>query len=76
MKFALGFLLCIFAWAVAVPTPEDTLERDVCIIGGGSSGTYAAIRLQQMGKKVALVERKHRLGGMLACHVSCKLTRN
>ena len=30
-----------------------------------TSGTYAAIRLQQLGKKVALIEQKDRLGGML-----------
>ena len=40
------------------------LERDVCIIGGGASGTYAAVRLQQMGMSVALIEQKPRLGGM------------
>lgn len=42
---------------------HKTLERDVCVIGGGSAGTYTAIRLQQMGKSVAVVERNDRLGG-------------
>ena len=49
-----------FAWRAFAQ-----LQRDVCVIGGGSSGTYAAIRLQQMGMDVALIEEKDRLGGML-----------
>jgi hypothetical protein len=39
------------------------IERDVCIIGGGSSGTYAALRLRDSGKSVVVVERSDRLGG-------------
>lgn len=35
----------------------------VVIIGGGSSGTYAAIRLQQLGYTVTLIEKNNRLGG-------------
>ena len=50
--------------ALASPTTGKFLERDVCIIGGGASGTYSAVRLQQMGLSVALVEQKPRLGGM------------
>lgn len=46
-----------------------TLVRDVCIIGGGSSGTYSAIRLQQMGLSVALVEREERLGGHVNTYI-------
>lgn len=42
---------------------ESPVERDVCIIGGGSSGTYAAIRLQQLGYSVAVIEKQARLGG-------------
>jgi heterodisulfide reductase subunit A-like polyferredoxin len=39
------------------------LTTDVCIIGGGSSGTYAAIRLHDLGKKVIVVEQQAHLGG-------------
>jgi hypothetical protein len=39
------------------------IVRDVCIIGGGSAGTYTAIRLRDLGKSVAVVERADRLGG-------------
>ncbi len=38
-------------------------QFDVVVIGGGPGGYVAAIRLSQLGKKVALVEREH-LGGI------------
>ncbi|KAB8227350.1 hypothetical protein BDV23DRAFT_187534 [Aspergillus alliaceus] len=43
--------------------PQDFITRDVCIIGGGSAGTYAAIRLRQMNQSVILVEKEDHLGG-------------
>lgn len=42
---------------------DDIITRDVCIIGGGSSGTYSAIRLRELGKSVVVVEKQDRLGG-------------
>lgn len=39
------------------------IRRDVCVIGGGSAGTYAAVRLGDLGRSVALVESQDRLGG-------------
>ncbi|RAL08489.1 amine oxidase, flavin-containing superfamily [Aspergillus homomorphus CBS 101889] len=42
---------------------QDTITRDVAILGGGSAGTYAAIRLRQMGQSVIVVEKEGRLGG-------------
>lgn len=44
-------------------SPEDIITRDVCILGGGATGTYAAIRLKDMNKSIAVVERNDRLGG-------------
>ncbi|OOF96853.1 hypothetical protein ASPCADRAFT_515049 [Aspergillus carbonarius ITEM 5010] len=41
----------------------DVIRRDVCIIGGGSSGTYAALSLRQLNLTVVVVERNGRLGG-------------
>jgi hypothetical protein len=41
----------------------NILTYDVCIIGGGASGTYAAIRLRDMNQSVVIVEQKDRLGG-------------
>jgi hypothetical protein len=42
---------------------QNVIYRDVLIIGGGSSGTYSAIRLQQEGKTVAVIEKEGILGG-------------
>lgn len=39
------------------------IRRDVAVIGGGAAGTYAAIRLGDLGRSVVVVERKNRLGG-------------
>ena len=62
--FYLTFLGAVRS-TLASPTTGTFLERDVCIIGGGSSGTYSAVRLQQMGLSVAVIEQKPRLGGMI-----------
>jgi hypothetical protein len=42
---------------------QDTITRDVLIIGGGSAGTYAAVRLRQMNQTVLVVEKNNHLGG-------------
>ena len=42
---------------------NDVITRDVAVIGGGSSGTYGAIKLIDMGKSVVVVERASLLGG-------------
>ncbi|KAL8929204.1 MAG: hypothetical protein Q9208_001287 [Pyrenodesmia sp. 3 TL-2023] len=44
-------------------SPKDILNYDVCVIGGGAAGTYAAIRLRDLNKTVAVVETQGRLGG-------------
>lgn len=43
--------------------PDDIIVRDVAIIGGGSSGTHAAISLKDKGKSIVVVEKQARLGG-------------
>lgn len=70
--------ICALASAAAATTGDhssrgqkaDVVKRDVCIIGGGSSGTYSAVRLQQMNKTVAVVERNNRLGGHVNTYVN------
>lgn len=58
--------------ATAIPSPwidasayssSSIIKRDVCIIGGGSSGTYAAISLRDKGKTAVVVEAQSGLGG-------------
>jgi NADPH-dependent 2,4-dienoyl-CoA reductase/sulfur reductase-like enzyme len=42
---------------------KHVIETDVVIIGGGGTGTYAAIQLKDQGKKIMVIESKPRLGG-------------
>lgn len=73
MMYLSKFLPVIAYWmavtvAANVFDPEnyakaDVIVSDVVVVGGGSSGTYAAINLSKMGQSVVVVERKKRLGG-------------
>ncbi|KAK1573237.1 flavin-containing superfamily amine oxidase [Colletotrichum navitas] len=70
-KLVMGLFLLHTASANDEVAP-DVLKRDVVVIGGGSSGTYAAVRLQQLGKSVALIEKAGRLGGHTNTYVDAK----
>ena len=39
-------------------------EVDLCVVGGGVTGVFAAVRAARLGLKVALLERTAALGGM------------
>lgn len=43
--------------------PKNIIDRDVAIIGGGSSGTHAAISLKDKGRSIIVIEKQGRLGG-------------
>ena len=72
-------LLCIFRTLVLLVTlvpnaaanrnydfaAEDTMVKDVAIVGGGASGTYAAVRLREdYNTSVVVVETQNRLVGL------------
>ncbi len=42
---------------------DEKIRADVCVIGGGSGGTGAALAAARAGAKVVLVERESTLGG-------------
>ena len=42
---------------------NEIISCDVAVIGGGASGTYAAVRLKDEGKNVVVIEAQDRLGG-------------
>ncbi|MGK5683515.1 FAD-dependent oxidoreductase [Actinoplanes sp. URMC 104] len=48
---------------VAGGASPRVVKRDVCVLGGGSAGTYAAVRLRDLGRSVVVVEAQGRLGG-------------
>lgn len=59
----------LFALIISVmacsPSQENSKQTDVLVIGGGASGTMAAIQAARMGVQVILVEETPWLGGML-----------
>lgn len=49
-------------------TSSEVVDKtaDVVVVGGGGAGMAAAVRLQQLGKQVLLVEKTGTLGGTIA----------
>lgn len=45
---------------------EETLTADVVVVGGGAAGIAAALRANQLGESVILVEKASYLGGALS----------
>lgn len=72
----MNFLACIIIlvsllFCTCIRASEDdpdTAPVDYCIIGGGSSGTYAAIRLQQPGKTVSSLREPH-ISAVMSTHI-------
>ena len=56
--------------APTVPEPDSTSETEILVLGGGPGGYTAAFRAADLGKKVTLVERHSRLGGV-CLNVGC-----
>jgi hypothetical protein len=66
--FGLSLLICASPARAKISErdfhPGNTLIRDVMIVGGGASGTYAAVRLREdLNTSIVVVEPKSRLGG-------------
>ncbi|MBI5821425.1 MAG: FAD-dependent oxidoreductase [Verrucomicrobia bacterium] len=50
---------------------QETIKTEVCVIGGGSGGTGAALAAARAGAKVVLLERESILGGTGTCAWVC-----
>ncbi|KAK8093448.1 hypothetical protein PG997_000133 [Apiospora hydei] len=50
-------------WSKHKFAESDILQRDVLVVGGGATGTFAAVKLKDAGQTVAVVERDAQLGG-------------
>ncbi|KAJ5947516.1 FAD/NAD(P)-binding domain-containing protein [Penicillium verhagenii] len=54
-------------WGLALASfcqcEDNTIFRDVAIIGGGAAGTFAAVKLHDAGKSTILIEKEAILGG-------------
>ncbi|KAL8959555.1 MAG: hypothetical protein Q9183_005609 [Haloplaca sp. 2 TL-2023] len=59
----LGLAAAALRPMVSVGPQVTVLNVDVCIIGGGAAGTYAAIKNRDLGKRVVVIEKQDRLGG-------------
>lgn len=46
----------------------ETIEADVCVVGGGYAGLTAARRLAQAGKSIVVLEARDRVGGRIWTH--------
>ena len=57
--------ICLGSCQQAKKEAGETVTTDVLIIGGGASGTMAAIQAARMGSSVIVVEETPWLGGML-----------
>jgi hypothetical protein len=53
----------------ALYAPKDVLRVDVAILGGGATGTYAAVALSDAGKSIAVIERSGNLGGQTDTYI-------
>jgi NAD(P) transhydrogenase len=49
---------------MVIARPESARDYDLVVIGSGPGGQKAAIAAAKLGRKVAVVERKHMVGGV------------
>lgn len=59
------FYLFLIAVTTLYCTQNESLTYDIVIVGGGTSGTAAAIQAGRMGADVLLLQEQEWLGGML-----------
>lgn len=50
----------------AIPTPDETVECEILILGGGLAGTAAAYESLQLGRTVCMTEITDWIGGQLS----------
>lgn len=51
----------IFEPAKEIPIVDDV---DICVIGGGCTGVFAAVRAARLGARVAIIEKQNSFGGV------------
>ncbi len=60
-----NFYIVVFFLSVAWTQLSAQIKTDVIVIGGGASGTMAAIQAARLGVQVTVIEETSWLGGML-----------
>jgi len=64
----LSYAAVAFGQLAAASQPGQCITRDVAIIGGGASGSHAAVWLRDHGYSIALIEKNNRLVSAVANH--------
>lgn len=59
---------CLAATAAASTLKHETIYRDVVVVGGGASGSHAAVWLRDHGASVAVVEKASQLVSTFSLH--------
>ncbi|MEJ5964061.1 FAD-dependent oxidoreductase [Pedobacter immunditicola] len=63
--YYLKCLLAVIVLTTTIANAQEKIATDLLIVGGGASGTTAAIQASRMGVKTIVVEETEWLGGML-----------
>ncbi|MGV8082058.1 MAG: FAD-dependent oxidoreductase [Coriobacteriia bacterium] len=51
-------------WAIEkLAEPSETIKVDVCVVGGGGTGSAAALEAKELGLDVVILEKKAAIGG-------------
>jgi hypothetical protein len=58
-----SIFLVLLALLTSAHAGEYDKEQEVCVIGGGAAGSYAAYQLKKRGYAVSLLEPRNELGG-------------
>lgn len=58
-KFRVGATLLASLLVLKATCTNSSISRDVVIIGGGASGSHAAVWLRDQGKSVVVVEKQN-----------------
>ena len=56
-----GMTACIREPARELPVVH---EADICVVGGGCTGVFAAVRAARLGARVAIIEKQNGFGGV------------
>mgnify|MGYP001950205819 CR=1 FL=1 len=67
-KMRLYYATVALGQLAAASRPGQCITRDVAIIGGGASGSHAAVWLRDHGYSIVLVEKNNRLVSAAANH--------
>lgn len=70
-----GLAASVAAASVPCPSCSRTIHRDVVVVGGGASGSHAAVWLRDHGHSVVVVEKASQLvSSVPLCAPCCSIS--